>query len=31
MHAEPAPGGLALRLDLLRPLKDPAEIALLES
>ncbi len=31
MHAEPAPGGLALRLDLLRPLRDPAEIALLES
>jgi hypothetical protein len=31
MHAEPAPGGIALRLDLLRPLADPAEIALLES
>jgi hypothetical protein len=31
MHAEPAPGGIALRLDLLRPLTDPAEIALLES
>jgi len=31
MHAEPAPGGIALRLDLLRPLSDPGEIALLES
>jgi hypothetical protein len=31
MHAESAPGGIALRLDLLRPLTDPAEIALLES
>jgi hypothetical protein len=31
MHAEPAPGGLALRLDLLRPLPDLAEVALLES
>ncbi len=31
MHAEPAPGGIALRLDLLRPLADPAEVALLES
>jgi hypothetical protein len=31
MVAEPAPGGIALRLDLLRPLTDPAEIALLES
>jgi hypothetical protein len=31
MHVESAPGGLALRLDLLRPLADPAEIALLEA
>jgi len=31
MHAEPAPGGLALRLDLLRPLADLGELALLES
>jgi hypothetical protein len=31
MHAEAAPGGIALRLDLLRPLTDPGEIALLES
>lgn len=31
MHAEPAPGGIALRLDLLCPLDDPAEIALLEA
>ncbi|HEY8119766.1 MAG TPA: hypothetical protein VII78_00480 [Myxococcota bacterium] len=31
MHVESAPGGIALRLDLLRPLTDPAEIALLES
>ncbi len=30
LHLDPAPGGLALRLDLLRPLEDPAEIALLE-
>jgi hypothetical protein len=30
MHAEPAPGGIAVRLDLLRPLEDLAEIALLE-
>lgn len=30
MHVESAPGGLALRLDLLRPLTDPSEIALLE-
>ena len=30
MYAESAPGGIALRLDLLRPLTDPAEIALLE-
>jgi hypothetical protein len=30
LHLEPAPGGLALRLDLLRPLEDPSEIALLE-
>ena len=31
MHVESAPGGIALRLDLLRPLTDPAEITLLES
>ena len=31
MHVESAPGGIALRLDLLRPLTDPAEIALLEA
>jgi hypothetical protein len=31
MHAESAPGGLALRLDLLRPLRDLGEVALLES
>jgi len=31
MHVEPAPGGIALRLDLLRPLTDLSEIALLES
>jgi hypothetical protein len=31
MHAESAPGGIALRLDLLRPLTDPGEIALLEA
>ena len=31
MHAESAPGGIALRLDLLRPLTDPGEIALLGS
>jgi hypothetical protein len=30
MHAESAPGGIALRLDLLRPLTNPDEIALLE-
>ena len=30
MHCERAPGGLALRLDLLRPLSDLGEIALLE-
>jgi hypothetical protein len=31
MYAEPAPGGIALRLDLLRPLADLGEIAALES
>ena len=31
MHVESAPGGLALRLDVLRPLTDPGEIALLEA
>ncbi len=31
MHAESAPGGIALRLDLLRPLTDIGEIATLES
>lgn len=31
MHAEPAPGGIAVRLDLLRPLRDLAEIELLEA
>jgi hypothetical protein len=31
MHVERAPGGIALRLDLLRPLADLSEIALLES
>ena len=30
LHLEPAPGGLALRLDLLRPLEDPSEIAVME-
>jgi hypothetical protein len=31
MHCESAPGGIALRLDLLRPLTDLGEVALLES
>ncbi|MBM4384586.1 MAG: hypothetical protein FJ091_14630 [Deltaproteobacteria bacterium] len=31
MHVERAPGGLALRLELLRPLTDASEIALLEA
>jgi hypothetical protein len=31
MHAVPAPGGIALRLDLLRPLRDLSEIELLEA
>lgn len=31
MHARPAPGGIALRLDLLRPLRDLSEIELLEA
>lgn len=30
MRVESAPGGIAVRLDLLRPLTDPSEIALLE-
>ncbi len=31
LHLETAPGGLALRLDLLRPLGEPALIELLEA